>query len=403
MIQAWMDRFQAAARDRYYTTPFHAQKYGAALTGISSYAEFSQLPFSYKHEIRESDRHNITAAKRGEVFGLFSSSGTTGDKTYYTFTNADKAVHTQCAETLLGGIGISAGRLGGVLVPIGTGLMGQTMMWQFTACGAGYINCPAPSPDAVAELVTRFPVDALAGLPNIAASVGTNPEWAAAARDSNVRTLLMGGDCLTEHKRRLLEQLWGADCYNMFGFSEIFGPFAGECRQKNGLHFLPQYLFIEVIDPATLQPVPEGEAGMAVYTTLWNKGFPLLRYWSDDFIRLSSEPCGCGNSLPRFWFMGRMADSFRAGTGRWVFPTDIEPILAQADFYGPYRVRRTERQYALELECEENTETVWLKIRSKLNALIGTDVQLRFVPRGTIFKGGGKYRRFVEGTSECGK
>lgn len=400
MLQSWMNYFREAVCEGHYDTPFLRQKYGDMLADIKTYADFSRLSFSYKHEIRETDFQSTTAAKTEDIFGVFSSSGTTGEKTYYAFTHKDKAVHAECAKYLLSGVGITSKQFGGVLVPIGTGVMGQTMMWQFSACDAGYINCPIPSPDAVAELVANFPIDVLAGLPNNAASVAQNPEWVNVAYTSKVHTLLMGGDCLTEQKRCLLEQLWNADCYNMFGFSEIFGPFAGECKKKNGLHFLPQYLFIEVIDPITLLPVPEGKIGVAVYTTLWGKGFPLLRYWSDDFIRLSHEPCACENGFPRFWFLGRMADTFRGVRGSWIFPTDIEPILGQASFYGHYRVRKDQHEYILELECEESTDTVWEKVKNELSTLIGTDVQLCFKMQGTILRGGGKYKRYVEGAIE---
>ena len=395
MMQYWMERFRDAAGAGWYDIPLYQKKGSVCVSTITDYADFLNLPFTHKQEVREASVTDLTAAKPDEVFGLFSSSGTTGDRTYLTFTHKDKLVHTECAKTYLERIGITAEDLGGVLAPVGQGMMGQAMMWQFTACDSGYINCPVPSPDAVAELITHFPVTALAGLPSTAASMAASPAWATAAKTSAVKRLLFGGDYLSSEMRCKLEQLWDADSYNLFGISEVFGPMAAECTKKDGLHFLPQYFFVEVINPDSFQPVSFGETGIAVYTSLWEKGFPLLRYWSDDFVTLSFEDCSCGCGLPRLWFRGRMADAFKSNRGHWVLPSDVSPILGMADFAGVYRIVRSADAYILEMECAKEDDARWVQVREKLCELVGTAVELQFLEQGTILKGG-KHKRFVE-------
>ena len=86
----------------------------------------------------------------------------------------------------------------------------------------------------------------------------------------------------------------------------------------------------------TLQPVQPGEYGVAVYTTLWDKGFPLLRYWTDDYIAVDTTPCRCGRPLPRIRYQGRMADSLEIN-GTYVFPKMLEEILFKHGFIGEYR------------------------------------------------------------------
>ncbi len=118
--------------------------------------------------------------------------------------------------------------------------------------------------------------------------------------------------------RNQLEELWKAEVFNLFGISEIFGPIAGECHLKNGLHFPTQYLALEILHEKDCKPVKPGETGVAVYTTLWEKGFPLLRYWSDDLMHMDESVCACGSDLPRIFFHGRVEDSatnFRKKTG----------------------------------------------------------------------------------------
>ena len=83
---------------------------------------------------------------------------------------------------------------------------------------------------------------------------------------------------------------------------------------------------IEIINPKTMEPVSEGEAGVAVYTTLWDKGFPLLRYWTDDVMYITHEPCACGRDLPRLFYLGRLNDSYEI-EGTYVFPENVENIL----------------------------------------------------------------------------
>lgn len=140
------------------------------------------------------------------------------------------------------------------------------------------INCPIPSPENIVDTITKVPVTVIATRPSIASGVAYNPVIQQMAQKSHVKKLLMGGGFLSKERRHLLEEVWDAECFNMFGMSEVFGPMAGECRQKNGLHYLNNYLMIEIVDPQNGKPVGNGEPGVAVYTTLWDKGFPLLRY-----------------------------------------------------------------------------------------------------------------------------
>ena len=118
-------------------------------------------------------------------------------------------------------------------------------------------------------------------------------------------------------------------------------PIGNECAEQDGFHYISDDILLEIISPDSGMPVPEGELGVGVYTTLWDKGFPLLRYWSGDLMRILPEPCPCGCGLPRFSYFGRMSDCLHLSDGSWVAPRQVEELTlpkgianCQVHFYG---------------------------------------------------------------------
>lgn len=360
-------------------------------TSFDSYEEFLNIPFTYKHELRNSTVEQRTTTVAKDIYGVFSSSGTTGEKTYYVYNKKDKQVHEEFVRTFYTELGITEEDIGGVLAPVDTGVMAHTMMWQFTTMGAGYINCPNPSPENIIDTITKVPVTVIATRPSIASSVAYNPYITEIARNSKVNKLLMGGGFLSTERRKLLEKSWNADCYNMFGMSEMFGPMAGECRKKNGQHYLSEYLLIEIVDPKTGNPVETGEIGVAVYTTLWDKGFPLLRYWTDDLMRLDFSQCECGSSNPRLFFKGRLNDCFVIN-GEYVFPENIENILFKFGHYGEYLVEQSKNSYTVKVESGDSV--IKEEMLEELRAILGNDCSVHILMPGSLnYDGHGK--RFV--------
>lgn len=251
-------------RELYAKGAFSPEFYQKKLSDVSqldNYDSFRTIPFTYKREIRNTTVEERSTTEKKDIYGIFSSSGTTGEKTYYIYNRNDKEVHEEFVKTFFTELDITEEDIGGIMAPVDTGVMAHTMMWQFTTMGAGYVNCPIPSPENMIDTVTKVPVTAIATRPSIASGVAYNPLMQQLAQKSHVKKLLMGGGFLSAQRRKLLEKAWDAECYNMFGMSEMFGPMAGECRNKNGLHYLDNYLMIEIVDPKTGDPVEEGTPG----------------------------------------------------------------------------------------------------------------------------------------------
>lgn len=390
------DKELNAIKELYRSGKYDSVFYRARITDesqLESYEGFQSIPFMYKRELRNSTVMERTTTEKKDIFGVFSSSGTTGEKTFYVYSKKDKQVHEEFVKTFYTELEITEDDIGCIMAPVDTGVMAHSMMWQFTTMGAGYINCPEPSPENIIDTVTKVPVTVIATRPSIAACVAYNPLIKERAQRSSVRKLLLGGGFLSDEKRKLLEEAWDADVYNMFGMSEMFGPMAGECKNKNGQHYLDRYLMIEVVDPETKQPVEDGQIGVAIYTTLWDKGFPLLRYWTDDLIMIRRDTCPCGSTLPRLHYKGRLNDCF-VMNGHYVFPEDVENILIRNGCIGEYRVEKEHDQYRVKVETMDMTLSP--SVIKELEALFHSTVIGETVsPGGLNYDGHGK-RFFVE-------
>lgn len=387
MFERELQKLKRLYREGLFSKPY----YSRSLEGIesfSSYESFCRIPFMTKDSIRSTPIMERTNTDLKDIYGVFSSSGTTGSKTFYVYNRNDKRVHSEFVKTFFTQLGITPLDIGGVMAPVGTGVMAHTMLWQFEQMGAGYVNCPEPTPENMLEFVEKVPITVIATRPSIVSSVAYSPEWMERAQRSCVKTLALGGGFLSEQRRALLERVWGADCYNLLGMSEMFGPLASECRQKDGLHYLDRYLMIEVIDPKSMEPLPEGQAGVAVYTTLWSKGFPLLRYWTDDMIKIDRSPCACGSELPRIRYIGRRADMFNLPDGP-VYPEQVENTLFSFGFIGDYKVSRDKSGFIVYTESEDRG--VPDAMLRQLEALFGGKVRVEFLGRGALnYHGVGK-------------
>lgn len=376
-------------------SPEFYQKKISDIRQLDNYDSFQTIPFTYKREIRETTAMERTTTKAKDIYGIFSSSGTTGEKTYYIYNRNDKKVHEEFVKTFYTELGIQEEDIGGVMAPVDTGVMAHTMMWQFTTMGAGYVNCPIPSPENMVDTITKIPVTVIATRPSIASGVAYHPRTQRMARESRVSKLLMGGGFLSAERRKLLEKSWGAECYNMFGMSEMFGPMAGECRNKNGMHYLDHYLMIEIVDPETGRPADEGKPGVAVYTTLWDKGFPLLRYWTDDFMVIAEEKCGCGSLYPRLFYLGRLNDCHIIN-GEYIFPENVENILFKYGYIGEYCMENQDGGFLIRTEGDQRE--ISPELLREMGELLHSAVKIEVVrPRSLHYDGHGK--RFIQSES----
>ncbi|MFR9593570.1 MAG: AMP-binding protein, partial [Rikenellaceae bacterium] len=158
---------------------------------------------------------------------------------------------------------------------------------------------------------------------------GVNP------RDTQLKCLIIGAEPHTEEQRQRIEELLGVKAYNCFGMSEMSGPgVAFECQEQNGLHIWEDSYLFEIVDPDTLEPLPDGEVGELVITTLDREAMPLIRYRTRDLTRVLVGECPCGRTHRRLDRLKGRSDDMFIVKGVNIFPMQIEKILMQFEQVG---------------------------------------------------------------------
>jgi len=371
--------------------PFYKKKLsekGISVEDIKEISDLQKLPFTTKEELRLIKPMERTSLNYDSIAFFFSSSGTTGNPTIYPWSPQDDLVLREVSARCMKRIGVGSGDISLVLAPFGMSIMWYCMINQYLAAGAGVVPIGIVSPNEILKAVDDFPITSITTLP----IMGTRSfEFIKMKKipimKDRLRHFHFGGDYLSNARRSRIENYWGINCYDFYGLSEIFGPIAGECEEKAGLHFAADYVLIEVINPITKEPVSEGEVGVAVYTTLWKKAAPLLRYWSDDYISITWEKCKCGRTSHRIIFKGRPINSATIN-GRKIFAKDIEEILLsfpETSDEWAMKIEESRGKTIARVYLEETIGKVPIeKIQQELTNWLEIPVKIEIVPVGSF-------------------
>lgn len=200
-------------------------------------------------------------------------------------------------------------------------------------------------------------------------------------KDLSIRKIIVAGELggSIDSTRKAIEDLWGAEVYDFYGLSDIFGACAAACEAKDGLHIAENHILVETVDIHTGEVLPDGEVGELVFTTLRKHARPLIRFRTGDIGRIDKTPCSCGRTHGRIHILGRKDDMFIVSAVN-VFPSDIEAVIRELDgVTGEYLIRIFEKdftcKYAVEIEkSSDNTATdeqVAEKVSNALKARIG--------------------------------
>jgi phenylacetate-CoA ligase len=391
---------------------------------IAGLADLKRLPFTTKNDLRDHYPFGLLAVPLDQLGRIHASTGTTGKPTVVGYTRNDLATWAElCARCLAmsgarpgqifqnaygyglftGGLGMHYGaeRLGLVVVPASVGntarqiLLLRDLGTEIVACTPSYALCLAE------ELGARGP----------------------ASRDLRLKTLLLGAEPWTEEMRAELETRLGVDAVNIYGLSEIMGPgVANECVEaKNGSHVFEDHFIVEVIDPQSVEPLPDGEMGELVFTTLTKEALPLIRFRTRDLASLTREPCRCGRTHARISRIVGRTDDMLIIRGVNVFPSQIETALAGVAHVSVHHqivIDRPEHLDQLEIQVEVDADlyrqTDWLalqnqapaaesvqklqeSLRHRLHEVLGLSTKVTLLPPGTLPRSeGGKLQRVLD-------
>ena len=318
----------------------HAQQsafYGKVFTehnitpeSIQSTEDIRKLPFTTKEHLRANYPFGLASVSLDKCVRLHSSSGTTGNPTVILHSQKDLDQWANQVARCMYMVGIRDTDI--FQNTSGYGMFTGGLGFQYGAEMLGTLTVPAAAGNTKRQIkfIQDFGTTCLHIIPSYATrlaevmySMGIDPK-----KDTNLKTICIGAEPHSEAQRKRIESLLGVKAYNCFGMSEMNGPgVAFECTEQNGLHIWEDYYLVEIINPITLEPVPVGEIGELVLTTLNREAMPLVRYRTRDLTRILPGECPCGRTHIRLdRFQGR-SDDMIILKGVNIFPIQIETVL----------------------------------------------------------------------------
>lgn len=317
-----------AANSPFYKEVF--EKNGITPDSIQTLDDLRKIPFTTKNDLRSHYPFGMAAIPIQKCVRIHSSSGTTGNPTVVLHSAKDLDQWANQVARCMYMVGLRDTDV--FQNTSGYGMFTGGLGFQYGAERLGALTVPAAAGNTKRQIkfITDFGTTCLHIIPSYATrlaevmyEMGIDPR-----RDTKLHTVCIGAEPHSEEQRKRIEQLLGVKAYNCFGMSEMNGPgVAFECPEQNGLHIWEDYVIPEIINSQTLEPVPEGEIGELVLTTINREAMPLLRYRTRDLTRFIPGECPCGRTHRRLArFVGR-SDDMIILKGVNIFPIQIEKIL----------------------------------------------------------------------------
>ncbi|MDR2954413.1 MAG: phenylacetate--CoA ligase [Prevotella sp.] len=297
---------------------------------INSLDDLRKIPFTTKDDLRNNYPFGMISVSLDRCVRLHSSSGTTGNPTVVVHSQKDLDEWSIQVARCMYMVGLRNTDV--FQNTSGYGMFTGGLGFQYGAERLGALTVPAAAGNSKRQIkfIQDFGTTCLHIIPSYATRLaevmyaeGIDPR-----KDTKLHTICVGAEPHSEEQRRRIENMLGVKAYNCFGMSEMNGPgVAFECKEQNGLHIWEDYVIVEIVDPITLEPVPDGEVGEMVLTTINREAMPLFRYRTRDLTHIVTGECPCGRTHKRVArFKGR-SDDMIILKGVNFFPIQIEKIL----------------------------------------------------------------------------
>jgi len=384
---------------------------GLTSDDLGSLADLARLPFTVKDDLRETYPFGLFACGLEEIVRLHASSGTTGKPIVVSYTAGDIDVWREAMVRTFVCCGLGAGDV--IQNSYGYGLFtgGLGAHYGAEALGATVIPTSGGQTDRQIMVMKDFGVTAICCTPSyLAHLLDRAGDMGIALAELPLRVAVLGAEPWSDAMGRKLESLGGIKAYDIYGLSEIIGPgVASQCQAQQGLHVFEDLFYPEIIDPQTHEPVPDGEEGELVLTTLSKRAMPMIRYRTRDITAFITQPCPCGRSIRRIRRIARRSDDMFIVRGVNVFPGQVEAALMAVEGTLPHYqivLTRDRGLDQMEVQVEVTPEFFSDEIR-KLEALqgqltgaiegvIGLRVAVKLVEPQTLERSAGKARHVID-------
>lgn len=398
----------------YAVSPFYKKRMdekGVKPTDIKSIDDISKLPFTYKQDLRDNYPFGMFAVPMKEIVRVHASSGTTGKPTTVGYTKKDINVWKEVVARSFSMCGVDTNDVMQIAYGYGLFTGGLGAHYGAEKIGASVIPISGGNTRRQLQLMADYGSTVLACTPSYALHLAdAMSEHGYSLKDLNLKKGIFGAEPWTENMRLELERKWGIQAFDIYGLSEIMGPgVSNDCEYHCGLHIHEDHFYPEIVHPDTKEPLPHGEEGELVFTTLTKEGIPLLRYNTRDLSTLYYDTCSCGRTLVRMKKITGRSDDMLIIRGVNLFPSQIEHVLLE--------IGETSAHYMLYIDRDNNLDTLELqveldetkltdtikdlqnltkKIQHSLNSAIGLNVKVTLVEPKTIARSEGKAVRVID-------
>lgn len=318
-----------AANSFYYDKLF--KELGLKTEDVRSLADLDKIPPTTKDDLREHWPYGFLATSRDELVRMHSSSGTTGRATVIFHTQSDIDSWTNLLARCMYMTGMRKSDVFQNMMTYGLFTGGLGFHYGAERIGALIIPVGAGNSKRQIQLLKDFETTVIHIIPSYALHLSTVfEELNIDPKDTHIRMAFIGAEPHSEKMRQKIEDIYGFKAYNSYGLSEMNGPgVAFECPHQNGLHIWEDNFLVEILDPVTMKPLPDGEEGELVLTTLMREGMPIIRYRTKDLSRILPGDCPCGRTHRRIERIKGRTDDMLILKGVNIFPIQIEKKLME--------------------------------------------------------------------------
>ena len=414
-----LQRTVAYAYDRVALFRARCEERGVRPEHIRTLADIKLLPFSMKKDLRDQYPLGLQAAPPEEIVRFHCSSGTTGKPIVIPNTKNDIEVWRNATMRALAMGGVRPSDV--VQVAYGYGLFTGGLGLHYGAEGLGCSVLPISGGNTERQimLMCDLGVTTIACTPSYFLHILDEGAKRGVdfRRDTKLRHGFFGAEPWTEEMRARIEKETGIVAHDIYGLTEISGPGVGaDCSNRTGLHIFEDHYYPEIIDPETLEPLPDGEAGELVFTTLDRTGCPMIRYRTRDLTRIRTDVCPCGRTMRRIERVNARSDDMIIVHGVNLFPGQVEEgLLSIPEVLPHYQIviTPTGALDTLEVKVEvtpenfsddiKHLETLRRRIGAAVKSITGLSAKISLVEPGSLPRSEGKIRRVLDLRKEAVK
>jgi phenylacetate-CoA ligase len=379
-------------------------------SSIKSLDDIKKLPFTTKMDLRDGFPFGMFAVPQSEIVEIHTSSGTTGTPIVVGYTRSDIDLWGEVMARSLTMAGVSKDAI--IQNGYGYGLFtgGLGVHYGAQKIGATLVPISAGNTKRQIDIMCDLGTTHITCTPSYALYLADSAAEAGLIKKIKLKAGCFGAEMWTEKIRDEIESRFSITALNIYGLTEIIGPgVANECEHKNGLHIFEDHFYPEVISPETLEPLPDGETGELVLTTLTRQGTPMIRFRTRDITSLHREPCKCGRTIVRMARITGRSDDMIKIRGVLIFPSQIERAILEVKGVEPhYQIIITRPQYLDEMEVQveiskkmfsdeiRHIEDLRKTIERNIEKAINLRVKVSLVEPKSLPRSEGKAKRVID-------